>query len=131
MRRILLILLCCFYLFAISGVKLAVHYCHGHFQTITLNANLDEDACCGKKRAMKKHGCCSDKVVEVKIKGEQKNSPSSTIHFDPNVLFIGLLNNFSSELQYSQSAEVIATNAHAPPNVVSVPVYIRNCTFRI
>lgn len=130
MRNILLSLLCSFYLFSSSGAKLAVHYCHGHFQTVTFNAKLDEDSCCGSKRQMNKGGCCEDKIIEIKVKEEQKISSATLISFDPKLLFSHYLNTSCKNIS-SIALSTVSPHAHAPPNLSQVPGYIYNGTFRI
>lgn len=128
MKKGFLLILCCLYLFSVSGMKVAVHYCHGHLQTITLNANTDEDACC-KKRPMKKRGYCNDRVIEVKVKGEHKITIGAAPTFNPITTAVSILETPTYNALYSEDVEVFSL--YSPPRGKPISVLIMNSTFRI
>jgi hypothetical protein len=132
MKKLLLLFLCTVYLFSISEVRIAVHYCHGHFQKITFNSDPNEDACCKKgKRPMKKHGCCDDKVITAKIKTEQRVNTPGVFSFTSGtaVADLPLIENHKT-LHFADNTG-FSPSAHAPPDPGAVPDRIMNCTFRI
>jgi hypothetical protein len=128
MKKGFLLILWCLYLFSVSGMKVAVHYCHGHFQTLTFNANTDEDACC-KKRPMKKRGCCNDKVIEVKVKSDHKISTVVAPAFNPNIASASVIQTPTYNALYSEDVKVFSP--YSPPRGKPISVQIMNSTFRI
>jgi hypothetical protein len=131
MKKGLLFFLLIIYLSAISGLEVALHYCHGHYQTISINTHPNEDACCGKKVAMKKTGCCHDKVIKSKIKCEQKAPVRADFSFQPDAVFTDLIYTSILPHQYPLQCSAITEIVHGPPDKGSIPVYILHRTFRI
>jgi hypothetical protein len=131
MKKSILLTVCILYLFAISGIKISVHYCHGKFQTIAFNANQDEDACCGSKRPMKKKGCCDDRIIDVKIKGDQKASSSARILFNSNTSLDSFTEIKGALCLYAISDKVFFYPSYSPPRGKPISILILNNTFRI
>ena len=131
MKKGISILLCTFYLLSVSGVRVGIHYCHGHFQIITVNANLNEDACCGKKQPMKKHGCCSDKVIEIKVKSEQKISTVTGLQSPQKYNLIATINSGLNATPLVTSDISTCPQGHSPPWRMAIPLFIEHRNFRI
>ena len=131
MKQVLLIILCGFYLFATNGVRVSAHYCHGHLKTITLNADLDQDACCKKKSLMKKAGCCTNKIIEIKLNGEQKIISFTSLALNSETHFQCLPDNYQGQARIIAVVSSILPEIYSPPGGQTVPVHILNRTFRI
>jgi hypothetical protein len=131
MKKGLLFFLLIIYLGAISGLEVALHYCHGHYQTISINTHPKEDACCSKKGSMKKSGCCHDKVIKSKIKCEQKAPVRADFSFQTDAVLAYLTCSSPMPDSYIVQSSAMIEMTHGPPDKGGTPVYILTRTFRI
>lgn len=132
MKKAILCILSMLYLLAASGTQISVHYCHGKFQTITLNGNPDEDACCGSKRPMKKRDCCDDKTLDIKLKGDQKSSSTKTFAFYPKTsAAIAVVSSSLSDLHTIVDEDTSFTFYKPRQRSKGISLLILNRTFRI
>lgn len=132
MKRILLCILACFYLGISSGATVHFHYCMGQLVKLGLSAP-QKTPCpfCGmeKKEASKK-SCCKDDYTQAKVDQSQKTDPVQH-QFQP------LCPVLSPASDWKSCVAVLPIESHsinlknAPPEKEPVPVFIRNCTYRI
>ncbi len=132
MKRILLTFVAFFYLGTSSGATVHFHYCMGELVKWGLTTP-DEGNCefCGMtKNATEKNSCCKNDYKQAKIDQSKKSTqlvyefkqfPAVFQHtFKSDTYQIALL---------AQKTNTVFSNA--PPEWLSVPVFIRNCTYRI
>ncbi len=132
MKRILLTFLAFFYLGVSSGTTVHLHYCMGELANWSLTAP-DKSSCelCGMtKNATKKNLCCKDDYKQAKI--DQSKKATQLVH-EFKQFPVVLQHTFKSDaFQVVLSAQKAnAVNSNAPPEGLSVPVFIKNCTYRI
>ena len=122
LKRSVVIVLTVLYVVTVSGFALNLHYCFNRLASVKIDAPAN--TCVkGLKNGMMK--CCKDKHIEVKVKDAHQNgSPSCWAKFLPSFTF--------ADLTFSlQSGTLLTFPDRGPPPSVNIPVYLRNCTFRI
>ncbi|MFF5383314.1 HYC_CC_PP family protein [Pedobacter suwonensis] len=132
MKRILLTILAFFYLGVSSGATVHLHYCMGELVKWSLTTP-DEGNCelCGMtKNATKKNSCCKDDYKQAKV-DQSKKATQLVYEFKQfPAVFQHTFNSDAHQIALS----ALKTNtvfSNAPPERLSVPVFIRNCTYRI
>ena len=132
MKRILLTLLTFFYLGVSSGTTVHLHYCMGELANWSLTAS-DKSNCelCGMtKSATEKNLCCKDDYKQAKI-DQSKKATQLVYEFKqfPAVFEHTFKNDASQVTLSTQKVKTVYSNA--PPEGLRVPVFIKNCTYRI
>jgi len=132
MKRILLIILAVFYVGVSNGATVYFHYCMGELVQLGITES-QQDGCdfCGMPpQEAGKKSCCKNETKLVKVDDSQKIAQS---HFQFELASVIIPNNIpwltrdiSIPLQSNKDAL-----SNAPPEGLTVPVFIRNCTFRI
>ena len=126
MKKLLTLVLILVYGVASAGATLHLHFCCGNLKTISFAAIHNKD--CPKKEGVSKR-CCDNKQLDFKIKADQ----------EPGVKWMAVHNDLTPAahtttyylLTFTQE---IPVNEYAtgPPLVVSsVPLFIKNCVYRI
>lgn len=133
MKKLFLVLLVFVYLGNSTGFAMHFHYCMDKLTSASVLYGVEELQDCGMPDSseMKKDNCCKDEVKITKVSTDQlKAEPSLklmqvwsislplSIHEQPAFLSLP-----------TDASEYPISNA--PPNVQSIPVYLRNCTFII
>ncbi|GAB3923668.1 HYC_CC_PP family protein [Mucilaginibacter myungsuensis] len=123
-KRISVLAILLLYFGTSTGFALNLHYCGKMLASVKINAP-------SKKCGPVKMKCCHDKSVEVKVKDAHKASAESSKNADPVVFDLPkfLYQNFIAPLKtFDQPAQP----KRGPPDALcAVPVYIKNCTYRI
>jgi hypothetical protein len=113
------------YVITVSGFALNLHYCFNRLASV----KIDAPASCVKGLETSKMKCCKDRHFEVKVKDAHQNSAASFLakifSFDlPKLPFaafsFSVQNNFTERL-----------SERGPPPSPDVPVFLKNCIFRI
>ncbi|TCD03845.1 HYC_CC_PP family protein [Pedobacter psychroterrae] len=131
MKRALLTILAVFYLGVSSGATVHFHYCMG--QLVKLGLSQPDkplcDFCKPAKKSCKKN-CCKDDYKQAKTDKAQKNA-AAVYHFKQisTVLQATALWSFSFIAIPVETGK--AALSKAPPLEQDIPVFIRNCTYRI
>lgn len=139
MKKFFATILAVIYLSTSMGMTVHLHYCMGKLFSWDLTGSQDNKDCghCGmpkgsadKHHKMMKSGCCKDIQTVVKLDKDQKATESAykffTLSFDA---VPGNPVNLSDSYVSSFIVDYPTTNA--PPDPDKVPVFIRNCNFRI
>jgi hypothetical protein len=139
MKKFLATILAVIYLTTSMGATVHFHYCMGKLFSWDLAGRQDNKDCdhCGmpKGNADKHHktmksGCCKDTQTVVKLDKDQKTTESAYKFF--NLSFDAVSGNFANlPDSYVSSFIVDYPTTNAPPDPDKVPVFIRNCNFRI
>ncbi|MHA4809981.1 HYC_CC_PP family protein [Flavitalea flava] len=138
MKKVFATILAIIYLSTSMGATVHLHYCMGKlFSWGLLNEDKKDCGQCGMPknsadgRCMAvKGGCCKDKQTVVKLDKDQKTTESAYTLFtaSPDQL-LGNLVNLPDRCVSSLLVDHPTTNA--PPDPDKVPLFIRNCHFRI
>ncbi len=132
MKRTLLIILSFFYLGIASGATVHFHYCMG--ELVRLGLSKPEKSKCSSCGMSLKEGnkksCCKNEYKQAKTDQSQKASSSQ---FDFKQFPAMVVNAVIWEISEKPLIFELdkATLSNGPPERQSVPVFIRNCTFRI
>lgn len=132
MKRTLLTLLTIFYLGIASGASVHFHYCMGELVSWGLKKEAGKtcDLCGMPKDHSKKNNCCKDVEQQAKVEKSQKAGQTvykfdqqSTAIVQP-LLFI----TYQVAIPVKITREALS---NAPPDGRDIPVYLKNCTYRI
>jgi hypothetical protein len=127
LKKAFVAILAILYMTIASGVEMNIHYCMGEFASMELGKAADEDCSrCGMKA---KAGCCEDESRIVKLEDSHQASFLSWSVLPPMVVP-------STYFEVGTSKAIAVTDvllppSHAPPGSYDIPVYLRNCVFRI
>ena len=137
MKKFVATILAVVYLSTSIGATVHLHYCMGKLLNWSLT-DKDNKNCgqCGMPKSISrncmafKDGCCKDKHAHVQLDKDQ--STTDAVYTALSIPFIALpvaMATFPDPYTASYIAGYYTTNA--PPEPDKVPVFIRNCTFRI
>jgi hypothetical protein len=116
------------YMATSTGANVHMHFCMGKLKSLGLWTAKKKDGCdfCGMK---KRNGCCEDKRVVVKIEKKQDvfvaPGPVTTYSLLPP----GYFTNWS--IPILPATPVDLSSSTSPPFNSGIPLFIRNCTYRI
>jgi len=138
MKKVFATILAVIYLSTSMGATVHFHYCMGKLFSWDL-AGQDKKNCgqCGMlKNSPGSHcmavkgGCCKDTQTFLKLDKDQKAAESAYKFF--TLSFDAVAGNFVNlPDSYVASFIVDYPTTHAPPDPHKVPVFIRNCNFRL
>ena len=132
MKRTLLTILAIFYLGVSSGATVHFHYCMGELVSWGLAKQAGKvcDFCGMPKTTAKKKSCCKD--VEQQAKVEKSQKASQLIYkfeaLASAVIQPELYANYKAPIPVKITREALS---NAPPDGQHIPVYLKNCTYRI
>ncbi|MDO6429964.1 hypothetical protein Q4E93_05180 [Flavitalea sp. BT771] len=138
MKKAFAIILAVVYLSTSMGATVHMHYCMGKlFSWGLVNQESQNCGLCGMPKSNKgghcmtmKDGCCKDKQTQIKLDKDQKNSEPAyevfSLPYETITTSLPVLADI-----YAVSHIVGHPTANAPPNPGKVPVFLRNCSFRI
>lgn len=132
MKRALFTFLAIFYLSVSSGATVHFHYCMGQLVKLSLNQpQKDNCGVCGmSKKGVKKHSCCKDDYKQAKVDTSKKTA-QTVYQFNAPVVAIDHQYGAVTDLIVLSNETNKAVYGHAPPESECVPIFIRNCTYRI
>ena len=139
MKKFLTTILSFVYLSASIGATVHLHYCMGKLVSWGLSEDADKKNCgfCGMPKngpnslcETAKKGCCKDEHTQLKTDKDQK---AGEFTFQLLKLLPGFTEiNFSIYPVIFTSSQIVEyPTANSPPFNRKVPVFIRNCNFRI
>jgi hypothetical protein len=132
MKKTLLTIFAIFYLGIASGATVHFHYCMGELVSWGLEKKSRAvcDFCGMPKSESKKKSCCEDVEQQVKIEKAQKISQSvyKFESFSAVITLPELFVNYQAPVPVKIAGEALS---NAPPEDQPVPVYLKNCTYRI
>ncbi|WEK18139.1 MAG: hypothetical protein P0Y49_15210 [Candidatus Pedobacter colombiensis] len=132
MKRILLTIFAIFYLGVSSGATMHFHYCMGELVSWSLAKESKKvcDFCGMPKSVSKKKSCCKD--VEQQVKAEKSQKASQTVYkfeqLSAAIIQPELYTNYQAPIPVKITREALS---NAPPDGQALPVYLKNCTYRI
>ena len=125
LKRSVVIVLAMLYLTTVSGFALNLHYCFNRLAAVKIAAPANS---CVKLQSSKMK-CCKDQKIEIKIKdAHQNNSPLHWSQFFPIALPVSAFVIFTPAVQNQVVADI---TERGPPNAPGIPLFLRNCIFRI
>ncbi len=132
MKKFITAILAVLYLGTSTGAMIHMHYCMGKLANWGLGQQ-DSKTCgkCGMEKSdQKDNGCCKDEHKFFKDDSAQKVTERS-LHL-MQVVAVALPPDFTQlpQIAFTSITEECPVS-NAPPRTPGVPIYIRNCTFRI
>ncbi|WP_343531986.1 hypothetical protein [Pedobacter sp.] len=132
MKKIVFTLMAFFYLAVASGAGVQLHYCMGELVDWSL-VHSQQAACdfCGmeKKEASEK-SCCKDVQQQAKVDQAQKAN-TQIYKFEQHVFVLPPLKPVMVDVIPMVSTIAYEVSANAPPLGQQLPLFIKNCTYRI
>lgn len=127
MQKIFIILLMLVYGLSSSGMTVSLHYCCGKLDGVSLTGKQDKT--CKMGNHSKKSNCCKDKEISAsKTADHQAAAKWVNLANQPIALPVYYVVNTSFK-DYSISIDRLARGV--PVNHLKVPLFIKNCVFRI
>jgi len=121
--------LCAFYLIAMIGLAISMHFCGGKLSSVKIGEAATCPACKEDKKITKEHDCCKTRSIESKIKDSHQAG-----------LKVKLPGDFSVQLFLGQPFSVLLSKAFlvlplrafnkAPPQSSIISLHLFNCVFR-
>ena len=132
MKKLFVTLLAFFYLSVASGVGVYLHYCMGNLVSWSIydSGKHGCDFCGMGKSESKDLNCCKDVKHHAKVEQAQKAN-SSLFKFEQSIADIVLVNPVALLFIFDTQQTVGEVNCNAPPEIASVPLYVKNCIYRI
>lgn len=139
MKKFVTTILAVIYLSTSMGATVHLHYCMGKLFSWSLT-DKDNKSCgyCGMPEssmgrhymAVKKDGCCKDKHARIQLDKDQKTTEDAYTFLGLSLIALPVTT-WQLPDAYVTSYIVGYPTANAPPDPDKVPLFIRNCTFRI
>jgi hypothetical protein len=125
-KRTALILLTAIYLLSCVGIGVNRFYCCGKLASVTLIYGAADN------QAHKKadDNCCKNEKQSFKIKDTHVNASLFTLQVLSPVL-LPAINHWIAVITVKELPSAIAYQANAPPGSTAIPIYTRNCIYRI
>lgn len=130
MKKALAAILALFYLVAVNGVGVNLHYCCGTLDKVEVSfAEASASVPCTMQPGRKDSNCCKDVHKQFKITQPQYAAPDISLR--PGYSFAALLPYVPRAPSFLFSS--IATGSFSPhsPPFPQTAVYLRNCSFLI
>jgi hypothetical protein len=128
MKKLFIILFMLVYGVTSSGMTITLHYCCGKVDDISFSGKQERSCPMGGKH-MKNNSCCKDQQVTAKIAADQQ---AAAKWLQVNQDNQGGITSGYFLPYYNSSIVTISRLARGTPIPISpVPIFIRNCVFRI
>ncbi len=130
MKNFAVFILALLYITTSSGVVINMHYCMGKLTDWSISQSKDVVCSnCGMKES-ESNGCCKDQQQFLKIDKDQKtpNTSYQLAQFASDAL---IHNYFELSAAHVPSLMEEHPLVKAPPRVQNLPLFIRNCVYRI
>lgn len=132
MKKFIVFILAVLYIGLSTGATVYMHSCMGKYVGSSLWHDEKSDNCisCGIAKSNSKNKCCKDEHKIVKVEQDQKVDEAAyqLVQLTPSEI---VLNYFVSPELFVASTIEENSNSNGPPLTQPVPIYIRNCVFRI
>ena len=132
MKKYIIFILAFLYLGLSTGATVHMHFCMGKLVGSSLWHNAISDLCskCCMQKKASNNKCCKDEHKIVKIEQDQNVSIAVDHLVDLTAIEIESNNFIISEIFISSLIEKTSLSS-APLLWFKIPIYIRNCVFRI
>jgi hypothetical protein len=126
-KRSALIILTAIYLLSCVGIGVNRFYCCGKLASVTLIYGEADHA---GKEAGKNDNCCKNEKQSFKIKDTHFSTASCTFS-QPVPAILPSFTGWSVVNVIQEQPVSIGYQSNAPPGNQNIPIYTRNCTYRI
>ena len=127
MKKLFIILLMLTYGLSSSGMTISLHYCCGKLDSVSFTSKQEKT--CKMGNHVKKSGCCNDKQISASVSSDQQGT-TQWVQFAKQTIALPSY----QPINTSFKSYVFSVNklARGTPGVLpSIPLFIKNCVFRI
>jgi hypothetical protein len=126
MKKIFVILLMLVYGVSSSGMTVNLHYCCGKLDNVSFSIKHKKG--CAKAEGIKKSGCCNDKQFSAKLSIDQQ----SVVKWMPSNKDLIISPQYAAyNINFPEQVISVGKLARGAPTIHTVPLFIKNCVFRI
>lgn len=126
MKKISAVILILFYGIASWGATINLHFCCGRVDKISFSSQ--QSTLCKFKASFKGKGCCDNKQFEIKIKSDQETVAKQLITDNDFVIIPSAV--FLNHTISLRNTFITLFNT-GPPLPPGIPIFLKNCVFRI
>jgi hypothetical protein len=127
-KKVLLTIITLAYLVTTTGASIDMHYCMG--KMVEWGFGQKNSNKCSKCGMTDKAGCCHDQHKNFKLDKDNKLPPCND--FAKAIATEAIGYNYTQLTSLALSSSTISwPSPNAPPRSPGVPLYLRNCVFRI
>lgn len=130
-KKVFAAILALLYFTATTGATVHLHFCMGKLVEETLWHNEAEQCSkCGMEKNQQKNDCCKDEHKQIKLQNDHYLAVSNFSVFDITSLALPVA---FIEIPSPAITSISEGNprSNAPPRSWDIPIYKRNCVFRI
>lgn len=121
--------LCAFYLVTVIGIAMNMHFCSCKLSSVKFTEPATCGACKGDNKEQKRHDCCKDTAVDVKVKDSHEAGFKVKLPQNFSVeLFLGPI--FTERVNGVLKKLFKRAENKAPPISALLSLHIYNCVFR-
>ena len=127
MKKLFIIVLMLVYGLSSSGMTINLHYCCGKLDGVSFTGKKEKT--CKMGNHIKKSGCCNDKQISAPLNFEQQ-AATKWVQSTKQTIAVPV----HHVLNTSFKDYIVSTNRLArgtPEHLPSIPLFIKNCVFRI
>jgi len=127
MKKLFIIVLMLVYGLSSSGMTISLHYCCGKLDGVSFTA--EKANTCKMGNHVKKSGCCNDKQISSLVSSEQQTVTKWVQSIKQTVAAAVCHIANTSFKDYIVSVDRLARGTPEP--IPLIPLFIKNCVFRI
>ena len=127
MKKLSIILLMLVYTLSSTGMTINMHYCCGKLDGVTFFPKKERS--CKMGNHLKKSGCCNDKQISSSLTADQQTAAKSVQSTKQTIAAAVCHVGNTSFKDYIVSVDRLARGT--PKHIPLIPLFIKNCVFRI
>lgn len=128
MKKCIALILSLIYLSTSSGIVMNVQYCFEEIASVKIQGFGKDKCCC--TNSSDKSGCCSNELKVFKV--DVSHVPSTAdFNIGAPFYFIKPLSFFNVSPVLLCPVKLLQSSDNSPPLAAAIPIYIKNCVFRI
>lgn len=125
MRKVSSLLIMFVYLVSISGTSVSIHHCQGKTSYSFLGLTINKTCKCTHQDTKHSSRCCNNKKLIVKDAGD-KFGPKTCLEFKLLVDPFKKPEFLEVSFEKTDNPVIALYNIEAPPDISSLPLYIKN-----
>jgi hypothetical protein len=127
MKKLFIIVLMLVYGLSSSGMTITLHYCCGKLDGVSFTG--EQEKSCNMGNHVKKSGCCNNKQISASLTSDQQLA-AKWVHSAKQTIAapVYYITNTSFKDHLVSTDRLARGTPEHPP---SVPLFIKNCVFRI
>lgn len=127
MKRTALIILTAIYLLSCVGIGVNRFYCCGKLASVTFIYGAADKQ---DQKSLRSENCCKNEKQSFKIK-DTHVSADSFVFNELSPVILPSFNSWNPVVIVNDHNQITSYQSNAPPGSSDIPIYTRNCTYRI